>query len=353
MGSALGPVLANIIMTELEKHVVDRLFCDGVIKFYVRYVDDTLVLAKPSSFAHIQSNLNSFHPQLKFTLEHFSDDVHFLDILIKSDHSLSIYRKSTHTGQYVHFDSFEPWHIKIAWIRSLVSRAYKICSDGVTLADGLLTFKRFLAWNGYPKTIASKLLQSFIPKFGPVNQKIDEKLPIIFMSLPYIGKYGEKLARKCSNKIKRLTDKPIKIQIHWQTTKVSFFTNSKDRTAKDYCSSVVYKFTCPGCNTQYIGKTDRNLVSRIKEHAKGNSEIFIHTNSCADFNYLYNMVNLPCAVEEYEPIQLYEFIMSNTKIIDKDKHWSLLLFKEALAIRRNDPALNHGLKASKELVLFR
>ena len=95
------------------------------------------------------------------------------------------------------------------------------------------------------------------------------------------------------------------------------------------------------------------MASRIKEHAKGNSEIFIHTNSCVDFNYLYNIVNLPCALEQDEPIQLCELIMSNTEIIDRDKHWSLLLFKEALALRRNDPALNHGLKASKELALFR
>ena len=46
MGSSLGPVLANVIMTELERLVVDKLIKDGLIKFYIRYVDDTLVLAK-------------------------------------------------------------------------------------------------------------------------------------------------------------------------------------------------------------------------------------------------------------------------------------------------------------------
>ena len=46
MGSSLGPTLANVIMTELEKHVVTKLFDDGIIKFYIRFVDDTLVLAK-------------------------------------------------------------------------------------------------------------------------------------------------------------------------------------------------------------------------------------------------------------------------------------------------------------------
>ena len=36
MGSSLGPVLANIIMTELEKVVVKKLIDDGTIKFYIR-----------------------------------------------------------------------------------------------------------------------------------------------------------------------------------------------------------------------------------------------------------------------------------------------------------------------------
>ena len=117
-------MLANIIMTELEKSVVDKLVEDGTIKFYTRFVDDTLVLAKPCDFDRIQFKLNSFHSQLKFTREEFQNDVHFLDILLTNG-STTIYRKSTHTGQYVHIDSFEPWFMKIAWVRSLVSRAYK------------------------------------------------------------------------------------------------------------------------------------------------------------------------------------------------------------------------------------
>ena len=54
MGSSLGPVLANIIMTELEKIVVSDLINSGVIKFYVRYVDDTL---KKMTLTILYSNL--------------------------------------------------------------------------------------------------------------------------------------------------------------------------------------------------------------------------------------------------------------------------------------------------------
>ena len=46
MGSPLGPVLTNIIMTELEKIIVKDLVDKSLIKVYMRYVDDTLRLVK-------------------------------------------------------------------------------------------------------------------------------------------------------------------------------------------------------------------------------------------------------------------------------------------------------------------
>ena len=37
------PVLANIIMTECEKSIVDNIVKKGTVKFYVSYVDDCTV----------------------------------------------------------------------------------------------------------------------------------------------------------------------------------------------------------------------------------------------------------------------------------------------------------------------
>ena len=83
MGSSLGPVLANIIMTELERSVVSRLIRSGCIKFYARYVDDTLLLVKPEDVDRILSEFNKFHWNLEFTVDKFEDCVpHFLDLVI-------------------------------------------------------------------------------------------------------------------------------------------------------------------------------------------------------------------------------------------------------------------------------
>ena len=41
MGFSLGPLLANVIMTDFEEKVIKPLINDNTIKFYGRYLDDT------------------------------------------------------------------------------------------------------------------------------------------------------------------------------------------------------------------------------------------------------------------------------------------------------------------------
>ena len=156
MGSPLGPTLANIIMTEFEDIIIKPPINSGTIKFDKRYVDDTLILTKPSDIPYIFAKFNSFHPSIQFTIDDFNDnDIHFLDIQIHSS-GTSVYRKPTHTGQYQHISSFSPWSRKVAWLRALVNRAYKICSTETLLKDELQHIQNFISWNGFPRKLSLK-----------------------------------------------------------------------------------------------------------------------------------------------------------------------------------------------------
>ena len=73
--SSLGLVLANVIITEFEKLVVDKLIKDGLIKFYIRYVDDTLFLAKVKDIDNIMKQFNSFDKSIQFTIDRFEDGI--------------------------------------------------------------------------------------------------------------------------------------------------------------------------------------------------------------------------------------------------------------------------------------
>ena len=124
MSSSLGPLHANIIMTEMEKTIIQKFIDDRIFLFYERYVDDTLVVIK-GKLNH--DALNNFDKNLNFTVDTFDDVVpHFLDIEIHPD-GLSIYCKDTNTGQYTHYNSYSPWCYKTSWISTVVHRAVNIC----------------------------------------------------------------------------------------------------------------------------------------------------------------------------------------------------------------------------------
>ena len=78
MGSPLGLVLANIILTDFEQAVVSDLLQSDILKFYRRCVDDTLVLVKPTDILTVLNKFNTFDKNLNFTVENFKDgSVHF------------------------------------------------------------------------------------------------------------------------------------------------------------------------------------------------------------------------------------------------------------------------------------
>ena len=161
-------------MTELEEQI-RPLLLNGTLKFYGRYVDDMLVLIKSDDIKKVLKQLNSFDKNLTFTVDRFENETpHFLDILINESRT-DIFCKSTHTGQYTHFTSFEPWKYKIAWIRKILSGLHE--------------------------------------KHDP-DKKINEEkescaeanVPTIWFRIPYPGRQGEKLVKQCIRKFKRRTN---------------------------------------------------------------------------------------------------------------------------------------------------
>ena len=75
MDSPLAPVVANILMTEFENIVIKKFVDDGTIKFYGRYVDDTLILMKPTDIKLVHDSVNHFDKNLRFTVDTFENVV--------------------------------------------------------------------------------------------------------------------------------------------------------------------------------------------------------------------------------------------------------------------------------------
>ena len=153
MGSPLGPLMANVIMTELERVVVKDLFNKEYLKFYIRYTDETLVLMKKSHVLIVLEALNGFHKNLSFTVDTFEDKkVHFLDRLIDRNTTDKFY-KDTYNGQYINYKSFMAWKLKTSWVKPLYFQASKICSSKRLLKNQIELIEQSMLPNDFPKYI--------------------------------------------------------------------------------------------------------------------------------------------------------------------------------------------------------
>ena len=78
----------------------------GTIKFYRRYVDDTLVLIKPCDIPSVLKKFNSFDKNLNFTVDKFENGKgHFLDLKI-SESGIDVFRQNYTHGTVYQFPQF-------------------------------------------------------------------------------------------------------------------------------------------------------------------------------------------------------------------------------------------------------
>ena len=134
------------------------------------------------------------------------------------------------------------------------------------------------------------------------------------------------------------------------------FCPSKDKISDLQKSDLIYKLTCPGCGEIYIGKTDRCLGIRLNEHGtREDQPMYRHLIDCSDFRDYVSLMNTLSDDTSFDVFLEYvkHAVIYNFSIVEiNSTSWSQLEFLEAFYIKRLSPAINKGLKASKELQLF-
>jgi len=107
MGSLLSPIIADLILQDLEIKAIERLPIK--LPIYYRYVDDILLAAPTDQLLMMLETFNSFHDRLQFTLEISKNNrINFLDVTIILDDQRIIfdrYEKPSDTGRYINYHS--------------------------------------------------------------------------------------------------------------------------------------------------------------------------------------------------------------------------------------------------------
>ena len=105
----------------------------------------------------------------------------------------------------MNYTSFAPWAPHTAWIRSSVTRGFKIlfCNK---MSQELKVIKKFASWNDFPKYIVSiifcETIQTHEDKSEPNLTVKKNKVVVIYLCLPYYEDKGLQFLKSCMHKIK-------------------------------------------------------------------------------------------------------------------------------------------------------
>ena len=309
MGSPVSPIVANLFMEHFEEKALST--CTARPRLWLRYVDDTMVIIDRDKVEDFHSHINDQHPSIAFTIETEENaSIAMLDTRMERQDdgslSFSVFRKATHTDQYLQFDSHQPLQHKLGVIRTLHHRANKICSEGNKEAE-MIHLKKVLAVSGYTKA-AWNTATSGSKTRG--NQATQRTTTTGYITLPYVGTISDALAR---------TIRPYGIQVHHKPSNTirSRLVRPKDKVDKLEKANVVYRIECQECSVKYIGETERQLGKRVKEHRRAPSPVALH-------------------MQQHQ----HTFTDEEVSVLHQDAGWRARGIAEAIHIRQEQPVLN-------------
>ena len=221
----------------------------------------------------------------------------------------SVYRKPTHTDQYLAYDSHHPQSVKRSIVKCLYNRAKRLVTNPSVISEEKKHLSFVLFSNGYPSSFVQKLTRT--RKAAPrVEPETEFKSTAV---LTYI----------------KVVSEPLRAVFKSDTTLRSHLVRPKDTVDPPKQDGVVYRIPCE-CGKVYIGEKGRSVQERIKEHDR-------------DVRLAHTQTSV---VSEHANKTGHHPRWNEVKFIDQDSHWNTRRVKEAIHIRLHPDNINrdNGIK---------
>ena len=251
---------------------------------------DDIVITVRGEPSCLLDTANSFRLNLQFTLEETNSEgnLPFLDLNINVSQGRGVtcswYQKSTDTGTILSYRSCASTHYKRSLIQGTVHRVFRSTSIWEQFDKAMETNRAQWLTNQYPENWSAKMSSDALcnlidGKSKPLDSERclstqspkDVKPPMLMMQ--YKGNQSQFFA----NRLQKLTN----IEMVFTTRKLeSCLPSLKSAFSNHLKSRVVYKLSCIGCTSTYVGQNVRKLTTIIEEHKKADSPVGLHLQQC-------------------------------------------------------------------------
>ena len=144
-------------------------------------MDDTLVIQKEVNKQNFLQHINSVDPAIQFTVEDIKEDgaIPFMDTIVKPETdgklSITVYRKPTHTNQYLQWDSHHHLSAKYSVINTLTHRDKTVCSNPDLLQKEMEHLRKTFTHCKYPKWDLAEVEKRLTRPYSEVNDEANSQ----------------------------------------------------------------------------------------------------------------------------------------------------------------------------------
>ena len=348
MGSGISPGACNTYMERFEGQALESCPPEFKPMVWLRYVDDVVEAIHKDKVDQFTNHLNSINPCIQFTVELQSENdegkqhLPVLDVDIQrledGAAKFKVYKKSTHTDQYLNFNSHHPLHQKLGVIRTLFDRANTLTSTAEDKATEILNIKTALRACNYPdwsfEKVERKMRESKDKtKKKSKDAKTDHKKNSKLVVLPYVKGLSEAAARILQKFDTTACFRPANT-LGQQLFKL------KDKADPLKQADAIYKVGCKNCELSYIGETTRPLYIRQKEHCAESEK----ANNTRSFTRQQRKdsttTEFKSALAEHSVKENHIIDWEGVKTLETVTDWHMRGIKEAIHIRSTPQNMN-------------
>ena len=190
----------------------------------------------------------------------------------------TVYRKDTNTDLCLHWDAFTPVSWKRGTLRTLVNRAYLVCSNKELLHKELAYLKSvFFKKNGYPLSTIKQLMkeieenqkQKQVTQISMTEQPNPQEQRVHSLLLPFAGPKGTTVVKNLNKTLKNVLASNVKTRITYTVQKLNSGFQNKDKINEKHKHGLIYYTKCPEASSteEYLGETGRRIIERVADHA--------------------------------------------------------------------------------------